>query len=910
MKKKIEQNLYYIYKIPSNKIKNLTKYSFKEARENGDIVAIGDNLVISKIQQYHKNNKTPEELFKEIEDIRIEIKRLKKLPSSKENGKRINELYERIDRTIFIDDIVNIKVKSKKEYREISKNGFDLNNRHYVRFLCGSGQMRRNTITFVDERLKGYLEKHLMCGLQGKIKKINLAKLSAYYALSMSSVIWVDTPRVCIIKDFENIIKNQEVNFIDSNNNIEKMQKDFNINCADGQGLISPDMAKKWSENMKLDYDACSFIVRTCWIKGAVHTFDFREYAKAHRIDVIKDRWGKEYNIDDIDILISESQFKMYKHYESWDEYLKNFKKFKLKWGVARVNKEKEEEYVLTNYQYLQALDMKKEDVEELTQYTKKWINAICSGKDIYTLAFNVGITNPRLPLQSILNGLGSTFTKVITKNQKFLQDNVVKKKIYNSIKESIRKAKIGKVWVRGNYQFIISDPIQQCRAALGLELESTLLPNQIYSNWWNERSNEKELILCRSPLTIPSEICKVTLSNEFEYWYKYLYTGLVLSVEDINTIRCSDCDFDGDIMFSTNNSVFLKCKRTDDMPVCYEKQQVETKRITVSNQIKTDCKGLDTKVGLITNYSTSMYALLSNFENKEDAYNELYKRILITRKLQGEEIDKIKGTAPPKIPSHWHKKQIIESTDAQEVKSRKYFNNSLLVNKKPYFFIWLYTSLKNEYMQYCKSFDTIALKKFGIGIKELLYKENKSKQELELYYQYQRYNPVIESNCSMNMLCKEFEKLENSIKYSLKNETILGEFADRNIDFDNKEQVLKKVFNLVKEYKSHKKLKYLDNIFEEEETTLFNQIYYKQREHIKATYQRELYKMFSNTRDLFDVLCMMCEKYNMNYEIIWDIMQDDIVDIIPEYNPMVVVENAKGTEYLGRNLSLEAVNG
>ena len=117
MKKKIEQNLYYIYKIPSNKIRNLEKYSFKEARENGDIVAIGDNLVVSTIQQYHKNKKTPEQLFNEVEDIRKEIKRLKKLPSSKQNGKTINELYEKIDRTIFIDDIVNIKVKSKKEYK-------------------------------------------------------------------------------------------------------------------------------------------------------------------------------------------------------------------------------------------------------------------------------------------------------------------------------------------------------------------------------------------------------------------------------------------------------------------------------------------------------------------------------------------------------------------------------------------------------------------------------------------------------------------------------------------------------------------------------------------------------------------------------------------------------------------------
>lgn len=909
MKKKIEQNLYYIYKIPSNKIKDLTEYSFKEARENGDIVAIGDNLVISTIQQYHKNNKSPEELFEEVEDIRKEIKRLKKLPSSKANGKIINELYEKIDRTIFIDDIVNIKVKTKKEYKEISKNGFDLNNRHYVRFLCGSGQMRRNTITFVDERLKDFLEERLMCGLQGKIDKINLAKLSAYYALSMSSVIWVETPRVCIIKDFENVIKNQEVNFIDTNNNIQKEKRDFKINCADGQGLITPEMARTWSKNMKLDYTACSFIVRTCWIKGAVHTFDFREYAKAHGISLIKDRWGKEYNVDDIDILISESQFKMYKYYDSWNEYLKSFNKFNLKWGVARVNKEKEEEYVLTNYQYLQALDMKKEDVKELTDYTKNWIEQICSGNDLYTLAFNVGISNPNLELESILSGLGSTFTKMITKNQKFLQDNVVKKKIYNSIKESIRKAKIGKVWVRGNYQFIISDPIQQCRAALGLKLESTLLPNTIYSNWWNERSNENELILCRSPLTIPSEICKVNISKEFEYWYHYLYTGLVLSVEDINTIRCSDCDFDGDIMFSTNNPVFIRCKRKDDMPVCYEKQQVETKRITLGNQIKTDCKGLDTKVGLITNYSTSMYALLANFENKEEAYNELYKRILITRKLQGEEIDKIKGTAPPKIPSYWHKKQVVKEDDTEKIKQEKYFNNSLLANKKPYFFIWLYPSLKKEYEQYCKSFNSICLRKFGCSIKELLYKENKSKQELELYYQYQKYNPVIEANCSMNILCKEFEKLERNIKYSLKNDTILNQYADKNIDFDNKELVLKKVYNLVKGYKTHKKLKYLDNIFEEEETTLFNQIYYKQKEYIKTTYQRELYKMFSNARDLFDVLCMMCEKYNMNYEVIWEIMQDDIVEVIPEYNSMVVVESDSDTEYLGKSLRLEAIN-
>ena len=71
---------------------------------------------------------------------------------------------------------------------------------------------------------------------------------------------------------------------------------------------------------------------------------------------------------------------------------------------------------------------MKKEDVVELIDYTKKWIESICSGDKLYTLAFNVGISNPNLPLESILNGLGSTFTKMITKNQDFLPSTPRKK--------------------------------------------------------------------------------------------------------------------------------------------------------------------------------------------------------------------------------------------------------------------------------------------------------------------------------------------------------------------------------------------------------------------------------------------------------------------------------------------------
>ena len=115
---------------------------------------------------------------------------------------------------LFIDDIVNIKVVTKKEYKKIAREGFDLNGKHYVRFMVGAGQMRRNTVSFINEELYGYMQEHLMCGLDKKIRNINLAKLSAYFALSFSSVLWVREPRVCVIKDFDTVVPNQRLNFI------------------------------------------------------------------------------------------------------------------------------------------------------------------------------------------------------------------------------------------------------------------------------------------------------------------------------------------------------------------------------------------------------------------------------------------------------------------------------------------------------------------------------------------------------------------------------------------------------------------------------------------------------------------------------------------------------------------------
>lgn len=911
---KVLQNSYYIYKIPSNKINKLKYYSFKEASRDGNVVSIGDNLVLAKIREYYNIDRNHVDLYNQVQSIRKEMKAIRKMPSSNENIERLKLLQSTLDNLLFVDDIINIKVVSKKEYRELGRNGFDLNGKHYVRFMVGAGQMRRNTVSFINEKLLSYMQEKLMCGLDGKIKTINLAKLSAYFALSFSSVLWVREPRVCVIKDFFTSIPNQKLNWIsqgDQEEKIEEIYKDIELNSADGQGLISPEMAELWAEDMHLNYVPCSFIIRTAFVKGNLVPFDFKAYAKEHGISIIKDRYGTEHNIDDIDVLLSESQFKMAKYYSSWEGYLSYHHSYNLRWGVARYNKEFDDEYVLTNYQYIQVLDLNRDDIKGLVSCTTEWIKNICSGDLGYALAYNVGVKNQSLNIDSVINSCGSVFTKAMVKNPEVLEDGFVQRKIYNSIKESIRQAKIGRIWVKGNYSFMISDPVAQCRSALGLSPEGLIPANYVYSNFWNQRTDSDEIVCCRSPLTHYSEINPLRLyeSEDANKWYKYIYSGIIYSIYDISVMKHADSDFDGDICMSTDNDYFIKGAKRNECPIVYDKQAVPTQKITLPNQVRCDVRGLDTKVGQITNYSTSMLAMLPLFkgDKQKEQYDEIEKRLKLLRKLQGDEIDKIKGTAPPKFPKAWRHWVEINKDDDDITKAEKYKYNSMVVKKKPYFFIYLYNTLMNDYKNYEKNFNSISMTHFGVPIKTLLRKKEHDENEMNLLRKYRKYSPVLETDCIMNILCKEIENIEFDIKYRPNKNSILPRFAE---DIDIDEDKMDKLIDLYKSYKSQKKYRGIETLVDNEgiqdddmNELLKNVLYANKDEHKDI-----MYSLFSSSKELFNYLIVMCERNNYSYDCIWDIVGEDIIDIIPYGDSKIVVQDNNGFDYLGNKYGLESV--
>jgi hypothetical protein len=895
--------------------------SVSQARLNGEIVQIGDNQVFRIIRCIRNTQLNEEKLNQLINERNV----LKNSPSSEGNTKLIATKQKEIDAVLFVPDIINVKVDDKKVYKKIFKHGFVVNGITYLRLCSGSGQSRRSTASFVNTEIMKELMKRLNCGLN--IKKINVAKHSSYFGLHMSATYKVRTPRVCLIDDCEKYKLNKTVDWVDdvkTNNSkvirkIVQKQIDFVPNMWDGQGLISPQFAKLWQKDLELDYLPSQFGIRSAFIKGMLVTFDFHKFASdVAKTNKIIDYYGKEWDINDIDILLSVSQFKMYKQYKSWDEYKQLHEYHGHSWGVTKVNQKHDNEMALLNYQYIQTLDLDKTKINSLIKPTIDWIEKICSGDKLHTLLFLLGSCKESDTISKIFNKTNNNYVKAILYNDKLLNDPYIRKKIYDGISTKIKEAKIGRVWVKGNYQAMISDPFAQAQWVFNKNggVTGLLKEHEHYSHFWNER-NTVNVDACRSPMVDFHEhnVLNFIRNDLTSEWYQYIKSGIIYNVWGVDTIRHSDSDWDYDIVFTTDNQVMLNNIFPNRNVITYDKVSAPSQRLNNTNILKTDLRSFDCKVGTITNYSTTFISMLANFTEGSPEHNELLERIKLLRRYIGDSIDQAKGIKMMPFPSEWKQRKYIYEQDSDEVKKQKYYHNSLIANKKPYFMTYIYDKVKNDYREYKKKSDRACKEKFGCSLDQLLKKQDKSKQEMYYVADYYRRMPVIKNHSVMNVLCSMVEEVDLKFKRPRSNENSEKMF---NILFDSSitidDDKLAQLVELYNKFKKKRHFKHKNNVLkyidfemdqENEHDKELNEFY----EEIRT----EAYTICSNAKELANHLIFIT--YSLypddSKEFAWSIAIEGILNILESKcngNIDLPMLDTNGTEYLGKRYSLRSV--
>ena len=942
----VVQNLYQIFKLPASFVAgndcSIKSYTISQGLKEGNIVSIGDNIVFQQIRYANGDERDHRETFEYIQKLR----RNERIYKRQGKYKEASILNRRVTDVLFVKEIVNVVVDGpKSDFHRFRVSGFDLNGVHYVYLCSGSGQIRRNTATFVDERLADSLRSTINCGLDKKTSEFVLAKYSAYFALAFSSILWVRTPRVCVAKDFFRTIEAEPVDFITKDASgesvIEPRRMDIELNCADGQGLIDPDFAKLWAKDMDLPYVPCSFVARSAFVKGNLAAFDFRAYAHEHGIETIRDRWGVEYPIDEIDVILSESQFKTCKYYSSWQEYQSYAEAGRIHWGVARYNRREDPECVLANYQYIQALTLSDADVRELIKPTVDWINGVCSGDVLATMLYCFGAGSGGHGYGSLYGRAQSAAMKAVVKNVSFLGDAYVRRRIYKSIAETINRAKLGKVWVRGNYQFMIADPVAQCQAALGLDPVGVVPANHVWCDFWRVRKDPAAdatdppwaggpgrkvyVDLCRSPMIDQHEHNPSALllgNDEADRWLSHLYSGCVLSTYDTATARMEDADFDGDIVLTTDNPLFLKGSHKDHSIITYEKGLAKPAKMTVANITKTVSKGFGTGVGGFSNAATCMYALAAVFDRpgQEDRRDEIMGRIKLLREIVGQEIDRIKGADKPSLPSAWRKFVPPAENETPEQAAARYRANSMVVSKKPYFFRYLYPELNRRFKRFEASYNQISRDMFGAKFKKLLRKQDKTEEERNLVRRYQKYSPLISSDCTMNRLCREFENVDFDIRFDRAPDgskrpprSMLPDFESRYADsFDQSKLDL--VVSMYRDYCSRRQIKYLAAVLQTPSAESGADDCPELRSSVYDALLADLRLRLADSGMPGEEFLFYCHRASLRYRsfnwaFAWDVLDEQIIQFIPQGTSLCPVPDpVSGTEYLGRRYSLADV--
>ena len=768
--------------------------TFEEAQELGEIAQLFDSQSLRTIRAVRKwtvdKNKV-ERLFAERDALRKRAERRKNTPWI---AKRLREVQDKIYRTMYIRDYVTVVMDHKNHYRHIFESGFTINGIEYRRLSCSAGQARVSTVVFCAADILDEVERRLNNG-RDMTKKIAPSKFNAYFGLTSSATFEVTEPRFAVVKDFSNQCTfmanfDTETDW-DADDLIEQREVTVDMNRTDGMGLISPRMAAIWANDLGLDYVPGQFIIRQSFLKGMLCAFDFQEFCEKvnngnYLIDTIyTDENGNSVKADlrEVDVIVSESQFKLWDSWKSQQDYVKCYHENGLVWGVASYAPKELKEILRLNYQFIQTLNLKQRDVEALCSQFVDWIEGVSYKDRDYMLLFALGVNNTEESIERFLKSNDKWWIKALIVNPECAKDRYIRTKLKELIRNRIKAGAVGEIYVRGNFQTMISDPYAYMEYVCGLEPKGLLRGGEYYCHYWNERGVQV-VDSMRSPLTYRVEHVKAKLvcNEETEHWYQYCKTGFILNWYDNSCVRYAGSDCDGDLVASTDCAAMVRCIYDDELTVTYDAPKPVKKLFTKRDLYDADVFGFGSQIGAITNKGTNAYALLPLLEEEYGKDSEEVK--LVTSRLQqccvaqSKQIDKTKlGQAVKGIPRVWDKRQKITDEDTEEDRKRKEFLNRCLIDRKPYFFKYRYNDTRKEYKAYRSSRDGICRSRFGMGLAELMALPRKTREQAEWLKNYHEFCPVIESNSAMNLVCKYIEQIDFQISERIKAE---GEFDPR----------------------------------------------------------------------------------------------------------------------------------
>lgn len=908
---KAQKTQQFIYKINSSLLKQNNwdlNLSLSDARKiPGVVVSLADSQILTWINEL---NGTEDYDFR-AKQIKKEIKDIKKQPNSSENKNKISEKYAELYNLQFKKDYLCLVIDKKSDY-DRANQGFKVNGIPYKRLICTTNGVKTSSVVYAADRVVEYNKKliNIHDELKRRIEngrntnvKLSPAKYGAYESLAASASIPVSWPRsgensipggIIVVKD---CIVHFKTNFIEIDDSdptkepkvTEKYNEDFENNMSDGCSMMLPHLSKRWNGELNGDSEhtmsGCN--MRCAFTKGMALTFDFIKFAEEvmgassehPEKYLIKDFWGQKRDIRDADLILTESQLKLCGSYISWEDYYAKCIENHYTLRVTKTSEEENDDVRQLNYQFIQSLNLTDDDIDELVSPTVDEIKDIMEldpRKSVAYLCGN-GLTEKNVVF-------ADNIAKALMIDKNAIKDPYIRSKIKKMINRRIKDAKIGVLDLHGNFQILSGDLYALCESMFGLEPHGILDAGEIYSKYWYDEGVDR--VLCfRAPMSnahsiVAQNICKKQKALE---WFKYIDTCIVVNGWDTMPAALNGFDFDGDLLFTTNNAPLMR--RQTNLPALNCIQTKAPKKIvTEEDVISSNKAGFGSKIGTITNKITQMTSLMANYEPGSREYEVLRYRTQCGQALQQREIDKAKGILPIPMPKEWHNYgvNVIKSDDSEEIQAQKRFNQSICAHKKPYFFMYNYDVERIKYQKFMEEVNSKSISLYGIPFKNMIKMDNLS-EDAEKFVQYCSFKcPIDASPSTMNRICW---KIEQEFNENFSCEDIEFNYTIYKSNHDIKKSSYHEIKSLCERYLIDLKTLNSRKVNNEEERKLL----LEDKNRLLETLVEDMSIICSNEEALCDILLDICYTGKMSKSIVWDVCGDQIIkNMLEKHNYML----------------------
>ena len=399
-----------------------------EARRNDELISLADSQVLRWLDELNGITDADDKAKR----IKAEIRRLRKEQSSLQNRRQIKKLYEQLDAIQFKPDYLCVIMDREKDYIRAC-NGFTINGIRYHRLLGTNGGVKNETIVFVSDRHGDELRKRIDNG-RDLGKEMVAAKLEAYKALTCSASIPVSMPNgVLVVNDCETKFPADIIYINDEMDGEPFMEERPNtiveLNESDGYGIMLPSLADRWASEIGIDYRPSGVNTRFAWEKGMVFCFDFLEFANTVAGNyIVKDAWGDERDIRDVELILTTSMVKLWDSYDSCEHYLQNCIENRYTFGIAKVCPRALESERNLNYQFIQSYSLADEDIDELIAPTMNEIRDILYADYQKTVLFLKGMGLNEDNVENIEDD----YVKALMIDPKMIDDPYIQSKITN----------------------------------------------------------------------------------------------------------------------------------------------------------------------------------------------------------------------------------------------------------------------------------------------------------------------------------------------------------------------------------------------------------------------------------------------------------------------------------------------